>query len=263
MIIIGEKLNSSIPAAYQAFESGDTKYIVDMAKKQIDCGAHYLDVNAGMFPDEAQKLVWAIEHIQSSMDANIVIDSTNPKSIALVLEQVKLKKVIINSITLEDARLNGILPLVLKYNTGIIALPIGQDGIPRTAEKRVENADRLIALLKEQGILEQDIYIDILVEAASSEWEQPKQALKAAAILRQKYPNVHLISGLSNISFGLPKRSCLNHAFLSAAITSGVDAAIMDITNDELKMTMHAAELVNGLDEYCGEYIAGYREIFE
>ena len=261
MIIIGEKLNSSIPSAYQAFETGNNEYIVEMASKQISCGADYLDVNGGVFPDEAEKLVWAISSILSSMDANIVIDSMNPKSIAYVLENVKLKKAIINSITLEDTRLDGILPLVLKYNTGIIALPIDQDGIPKTIQKRVENAEKLIKLLKEQGVKEQDIYIDILVEAASTEWEAPKRALRATGILREKYPNIHLISGISNVSFGLPKRSHLNGAFLSAAITSGIDTAIMDITNDDLKMTMYAAMLVNGQDEYCGEYLSAYREI--
>lgn len=262
MIVIGEKLNSSIPAAHQAFESGDINYIKQMAKAQLDCGADYLDVNAGLFPDEAQKLVWAISNILSEQEAGIVVDSTNPESIAYVLENVESKKIIINSITLEKPRLEGILPLVKQYHTGVIALPISSDGIPKTTEKRVENAEKLIKLLNENGIKDQDIYIDILVEAASVEWETPKNALEAARIIRSKYPNVHLVSGLSNISYGLPKRKYLNNAFLSAAISSGVDAAIMDITNVDLKMTMYAAMLISGQDEYCGEYLSAFREIF-
>jgi 5-methyltetrahydrofolate--homocysteine methyltransferase len=263
MKIIGEKINSSIPSIYQAFEDDNYSYIKEIAKKQLDCGADYIDVNAGVFSDEADKLAYAIEHIISDMDAKIAIDSTNPESISYVLERVKPKGTIINSITLETKRLEGILPLVKEYNTGIIALPIDEQGIPKTTEKRVENAQKLISIFKENGIDEKNIYIDILVEAASIDWQAPLRALEAARILKERYSDIHLISGISNVSYGLPKRNYINAAFVSSAIASGVDTVIIDITNKDLKMILYASLLVNGKDEYAANYLSAYREIFD
>lgn len=264
MIVIGEKCNSSIPAAQAAFAQGDAEYIRTMAQKQFDCGADYLDVNAGMFQDEAEKLLWAVEEILSACGENtpLVLDSANPAAVSAVLERYPLKKCIINSLTLEPARFDGMLPLVKQYATGIIALPMDERGIPKDSAMRVENARTVIEKLRENGIADDRIYIDLVVEALSADACSAKGALEAAAQIKAEFPDVHLVGGMSNISFGLPKRMFLNSAFLTAAVMAGLDTAIMDITSPSMKMCLLASELVKGEDEFCMEYLSGYREIY-
>ena len=250
MLIIGEKCNSSIPTTQKAFLEGDAETIRQLALKQLECGADYLDVNAGVFLDETEKLLWAVGEILSVCDAPLVLE-------------YPVKKPIINSATLEPARFEGMLKLVQQYNTGIIALPVDERGIPKDAETRVENARRIIAKFNENGVEDDRIYIDLVVEALSVEAESAKAALNAAARIREEFPKVHLVGGMSNVSFGLPKRVFVNSAFMTAAVMTGLDAAIMDITNPSLKMSLLASLLVKGEDEFCMEYLTGFRAAFQ
>ncbi|HEX3027517.1 MAG TPA: dihydropteroate synthase [Clostridia bacterium] len=254
-----------MPSAFKAYSEGNADYIKSMAQKQAECGAEYLDINAAMLPDEKEKLLWAAENVLSVCgDAGLVIDSADPAAIRYVMEKIKAraKKIIINSVTLEKNRLEGILPLAAENRTGIVALPI-ENSMPQSSEERVENARKLIALLTGKGIPVSWIYLDIVVEAVSANWEAPRQALLAAAQLRKEYPELHLVAGLSNVSFGLPKRVYINSAFLSSMIAMGVDSAIMDITNTEMRMQLGSALMVNGQDEYCAGYLETYRDVFE
>ncbi len=263
MLIIGEKLNSSIPSAQEAFLNMDGDYIKEIALKQTECGAHFLDVNAGVFVDEAEKLLWAVEQIRDVCKTPLVLDSTNPSAIASVLDQFEFEKLIINSITLEPVRFEGMLPLVQKTGAGVIALPMDETGIPKDVSMRVENARKMINKLEKNGISQDRIYIDLIVETLSVESTAAVHAIKAAKVIREEFPDVHLVGGMSNVSFGLPKRKYVNAAFLTAAIGAGLDTAIMDITSPDAKMALLAAELVYGDDEYCMEYLNGYRQAFK
>lgn len=263
MIIIGEKLNSSIPATLAAFQAQDEGFVREMAQKQADNGAAFLDINASMLPDEKEKLVWAAENAIAACDAGLMLDSPDPAVIEYALAHISGRPLIVNSVTLEQHRLDGMLPLLRSSGAGVVALPIGEDGMPKTADKRVQNAEKLIDILTGAGVKPGDIYIDIIVEAVSADWEAPRRALEAAARLRAGYPEIHLVAGVSNVSFGLPKRAFVNSAFLCSAAAMGLDAAIMDITNPSMRMQLAAAEMVNGRDEYCMEYLTAYRELFD
>ena len=265
MIVIGEKLNSSIPSAFEMFKNRDENAVVSMAEKQLQAGADYLDINTGVLENEKETMLWCVQTILRALPAaKLALDSTDPSALAWVLEQVPLKDFLINSINLEPTRYQGVLALLKKYpGAGVIALPIDDVGIPKDTEGRLTKAKKLIDSLKEEGISLDRVYVDILAEALSVEYASGRFALETAASLRKAYPEIHLVAGLSNISFGLPKRMILNNAFLSAAITMGLDAAIMDITNDTTRMTMRAALLINGQDEYCMEYLTDFREIYD
>ncbi len=262
MIIIGAKLNSSIPAMYEAMKQGDNEHITKITKAQIDAGADYIDVNTALFDDEIEKMRVTLDLILPLKPAGISVDSTNPNAIESALKRLDGTKTLINSISLQKSRLDGMLPLIREYRPGVVALPFDDTGSPKTAKDRVENADRLIDLLVKEGTGIENIYLDIVAETLGSEFESGREALTAAAVLREKYPALHLSCGLSNVSFGLPKRKYLNIAFLTAAITMGLDTAIMDITSPDMQMALKAALLVNGQDEYCVEYITAYRELF-
>ncbi len=264
MIIIGEKLNSSIPSTLEGLNRKDEAFVTELATWQAEAGAQYLDINTGMCEDEGEMLRWAVTLAKKAAPAcGIMADSTSPQALKELFEAVEMKDVIINSVTLEEERMNGVLPLVREYGTGIVAMPIDGDGIPKTAQRRVENAQALVKVLRESGVRDEDIYMDIVVEAAATGWDAPAATLEATRCLREEFSKIHLLAGLSNISFGLPKRGIINQAFLACAMTCGLDSAIMDITNPAMKMHLKAAAMLLGQDEYCMDYLQSFRDLEE
>ncbi|MEG0356612.1 MAG: dihydropteroate synthase [Christensenellaceae bacterium] len=262
MIKIGEKLNSSIPSTFAAFEKKDAAFVCDIAKKQADAGANYIDINTAMCENESEMLVWVAQNVQKTVgEIPLMIDCVNVQAIEFLFDRLPLKNPIINSVTLNQSRIDDILPLVKKYNTSVVAMPIDEDGIPKTAQQRVQNAVKLITLFEQHKIAHERIFVDIVVEAAATGWDAPSFALDATQQLRGLYPDVHLLAGLSNVSFGLPKRAAINGAFLTCAIKNGLDAAIMDVTSENLLLNIAATELMIGKDEYCGNYLQAFREL--
>lgn len=263
MIVIGEKLNSSIPKTLEALNSKNENYIKELAEKQCAAGAQYLDLNVSMCENESEMLLWTVEIIKSVCDCKLVVDSPDPHAIAHFFEHTGEQGAIINSITLEDERFRAVQPLVSKYDTGIIALPISDEGIPADKESRLKNSRKLIQRLMEHGTPAEKIHLDILVEAVATSTEAPGVALYVAEKIRQEFPEVHITAGLSNISFGLPKRGIINAVFLCLAMKAGLSSAILDPLNNELMMHLYAANMLLGNDEYCMEYLQKYRELYD
>lgn len=263
MVIIGEKINSTIKIVRNAIESQDVEYIQTLAKKQYEVGVDYIDINAGMFyKDEPNKLEWLIKITQEAVDTPFSIDSPNPIAIEKALKANKNGKPIINSITAEKERFNAILPLVLEYNTGVIALCMDDEGMPETVENRFNIAVKLIDELTNKNVKPQDIYIDPMVRPISTDSLSGVAVLKTIKLVKDKYPDVHVACGLSNISFGLPGRKILNQAFLIAAMASGMDGAILDPLDKKLMTYLYATRTLLGHDDYCMEYLSKYREGF-
>lgn len=261
MIIIGEKINSTNKAARAAIEALDTAFVQDMAKKQFDAGAAYIDLNAGMFIDgEPEKLEWLVKTAQEAVDAPLSIDSPNPRAIEKALKAVKANKPIINSITDEKERFDSILPLILNYNTGIVALCMDDTGMPETADERLTIADRLITVLTSKGVGISDIYIDPMVRPIGTGTHYGKVALETISRVRAEFPEVHITCGLSNISFGIPERKLMNQAFLIAAMTSGMDGAILNPLDNKLMSFVYATEALLGKDDFCMNYLMKFRE---
>lgn len=261
MIIIGEKLNSSVPLVKTAIENYDEKTIMEIAKQQEDFGAHYLDVNAGTFTDdEPGRLVWLINTVRKASNARLMIDSPNPNAIEAALKADTIGKSILNSVTLEKNRLSKLLPLAIEYNAGIVALPMDENGMPKTPKECIDNAEKLIYTLREKGIADNRIYIDALVKSVGTDSKSAEITIETIRLLKKSYPDIHIICGVSNVSFGLPQRMLINTAFLSAAIFSGLDCAIVDITKKAIRDTIFAAEVIAGNDEYCMNYINYTRE---
>jgi cobalamin-dependent methionine synthase I len=259
MIIIGEKLNSSIKKTYKAMENSDAEFISETAAAQYDTGADYIDLNAALFLEkEAEKLKWLIK-TAARPEGKVVLDSPNADAIAEVLREIPLQDVILNSTTLQESRYKSFLPLLKQYNAGVIALPIDDNGMPGNAQERLAIAERLIKSLLDDGVPPEKIYIDALAEAAAV-GDGPKYALEAIRLIREKYADIHIICGLSNVSFGLPGRKAINAAFLSAAVCNGLDSAIIDVTDSLIMHVLYAAELISGKDEYCSRYIGYCKE---
>jgi len=261
MIIIGEKINSTLKAVKPAIENYDAAYIQDLAKRQYEAGACYIDVNAGTFyEDEPERLEWLVKTIQEVIDAPFSIDSPNPKAIERALKANKNGKPIINSITDEKERYESIIPLVVEYKTGIIALCMDDTGMPETTEERVLIAERLIDKMGSRGVSLSDMYIDPMVRPIGTGSHYGIVALETIRQVKTKYPDVHIACGLSNISFGIPVRKLMNQAFLVAAMTCGMDGAILDPLDKKLMSFLYATEALLGKDDFCMNYMSKFRE---
>lgn len=260
MLIIAERINASRKQIAQAIAAGDRDFIQGEAKGQSQAGSHYIDVNAGTFVgEEAEKLKWIVEAVQEVTELPLSIDSPDPEVIRAILPLTK-KTPIINSITLEPSRIEGILPLVVEHKTKIIALCQAEQAMAETTEDKVRLAGRLVEKLTGAGIPLDDIYIDPLVYPLSTNPQSAGATLEAIREIMKKFPGVHTVCGLTNVSYGLPARKLINRAFLAAAITMGLDSAIIDPTDRQLYAMLKAATLVVGKDDFCMDYICAFRE---
>lgn len=259
MIILGEKLNSSIPSALELFCSNDGEKIAALCRRQEECGADYLDINTALTDDETGMMISVIKIAQESTSCGIMLDSANPEVIAEASKCVELQRpLIFNSITLDER--HELISLAAKRGAGIVALPMdSENGIPETPEERFENAKKLIELLETGGVARDKIFIDVIIETLAVNGEAAMCAVNTARMIRAAYPEVHLTCGLSNIAFGLPKRININTAMIPALACAGLDSAILDITSEKTRAAVIAARVLNGTDEYCMNYINEYR----
>lgn len=261
MIIIGEKINTSIKAIRPAVENMDREAIQSVARKQAEAGAHYIDVNCGTFPfKEVELLTWLVETVQEATDLPLCIDSPNPEALSAGLKVYKGAKPLINSVTAEKDRFESIFPLVTEYNTSIIALCMDDNGMPEDADQRVKIADWLINQMTKEGVDISDIYIDPMVRPVSTGSHYGIVALDTIRRVMTEFPGVHTTCGLSNISFGLPGRKIINQTFLISAIAAGLDSAILDPLDKRIMSFVYSSELLHDRDEFCMNYLTAYRE---
>jgi len=259
MLIVGERLNSTAKSVAAAIASRDLEYVQTQARAQVEAGAHYLDLNAAAGMErEAEDLVWLVEAVQDCVEVPLCIDSPNPQALAAGLAACR-RPAMVNSTTAESERAALVIPLAAKHRAKLVALTMDDAGMPTTAEQRLALAERLVAMAAGAGIPVEDVYIDPLVRPVASEPGQGAALLEGMRAIRQQIPGVHLICGLSNISFGLPSRKLLNRTFLAMAAAMGLDAAILDPLDPRLMATVAAAEALLGCDEYCVAYLAAHR----
>lgn len=261
MIIVGEKLNSTLKSIRPAMENRDEQAIVDLAKRQYEAGASYIDLNAGMFHNtEIEVLEWLVKIVQEAIDAPLAFDSPNPEAIRRAFKVYKNGKPLINSITDEKERFEVLSPLVTEYDTGIVALCMDDTGMPETMDDRFRIAESLIEKLTKLGMKGQDIYIDPMIRPIGTGPHYGVVALDTMRAVKNKFPEVHIMCGLSNISFGLPGRKLLNQTFLVSAMNAGMDGAILDPLDKKLMSFLYAGEAILGIDDYSLNYLEKFRE---
>lgn len=259
MIIIGEKINGTRKAVGSAIRERDADFIRNLAMSQTEAGASYLDVNAGTAPErEPDDMVWLVETIQEVSDTPLCLDSGNPKALLAGLE-VSGNAPLLNSLSGEKDRIEGVLPLALKYKTGLVILALDDKGIPDTTDGRMEIVHRLVGMAKAGGLEEEQLFIDPLVTAISTGTTNGLITFETIRQIKASYPQTHVTCGLSNISFGMPLRHLINRTFAPMAIKAGLDSAIADPNDRELLGVMMAAEMLMGKDKYCMNFNKAYR----
>lgn len=259
MIIIGELINSTRKSIKQAIDNQDTKYIQDLALKQEEAGADYIDVNAGAYvDDEVKNLIWLVETTQAVVNKPLSLDSPDPKALEAALK-VHQGVPMINSISAEKERYDRVVPLVKDSGAQVIALCMSDQGMPDTADDRVKIAKKLLADLDRDGVPLNNVFLDPLIKPVSVNGEYGPQALDAISKIAALASGAHITCGLSNISFGLPHRALLNQAFLILAIGQGMDSAIADPLDKKAMSLVKAAEVILNQDSYAMSYLKASR----
>ncbi len=260
MLVVGELINASRKPIAAAIEAQDAEAIQKVARDQYDAGADYIDVNAGIFVgQEAEYLEWLVKIVQEVVPAPCCIDSPDPKAIERALA-VHQGTAMINSISLEKERFDAMLPMLAGTELKVVALCMSDEGMPETCADRVQIADRLINSLVQKGIPIGNIYVDPLVQPVSTKSTFGVEFLNAIEEIMTKFPGVHTICGLSNISYGLPVRKLLNQNFAVMAIAKGLDSLIINPLDKQMMANLIAAETLAGRDDYCMKYLKAYRE---
>ncbi len=260
MIIIGERINSTRKPVSAALEARDADHIVDEARRQWDAGASYLDVNTAMMrAAEAEVMSWVIELIQGELpDALIAIDSANPEAIEAGFK-VHRGRPLLNSINAEKERLDALIPLIREHRPRVIGLVINDEGITQDADTRYRIGAELIELLSKNEMDADDIFIDPLIFPVSAELQAGNTSLAIIRRLKENYPGVHAVCGLSNISFGLPERRLINQVYMIMAMGQGLDAAIIDPLDRRMMASIITATTLLGQDRVCRNFLKAYR----
>ncbi|MFV0437774.1 MAG: methyltetrahydrofolate cobalamin methyltransferase [Desulfopila sp.] len=259
MIIIGEKINGTRKSVAQAIRDRDVAAIQDLAVKQTEGGATYLDINAGTAPErEPDDMAWLVTTVQEVSDLPLSLDSANPKALEAGLAKVD-KTPIINSVSGEQARIDGVLPLALKHKTGLILLALDDKGIPVDVEGRMVIVRRLIKMAVEGGLDYGQLHIDPLVTAISTGTDSAMLTFATIGSIKQEFPEVYITGGASNISFGMPLRPVINRFFMAMAIQAGLNSAIINPNDRELMTAIMTGELLMGKDRFCMNFNRAFR----
>lgn len=263
MEIIGEKINSTRKNVEQAIRKRDAAFIQDLTRKQAEAGADYLDINSGMplYPEEeAEDFAWLVPLIQEVANLPLCIDSAYPLVIETALK-LHQGRAMINSINGDQGKMDSIFPLAKEFDCKVIALTSSKEtGIPSTAAERIAIAEKIAEEARKVGFPLENIYFDPLVLPLSTDHTNGVVFLDTLRGIKQTLEPAKTISGLSNISYGLPRRKRINHAFLALAVACGMDAAILDPTGREMMAMLPVAELLSGKDPDCAEYLNAFRE---
>lgn len=261
MLIVGELINTSRKDIELIVNNRDKDSIQKLAKEQVESGADYLDVNCGTrVHDELDTMEWLVNSIQEAVQVPLCIDSTSIKAVEVGLKLAKYGQPLINSVTAEKEVFKKILPIIKEHKAKIIALCMNEGGIPETGESRFMVAERLISNLTLAGVDEDDIYLDPLVQPISVNDKAGWEVLKTLRVISEKYPKVHKICGLSNVSFGSPNRKTLNRLFMVLAMGNGMDSFVLNPLDRTMMGHIYATKALIGQDSYCLGYIAAHRK---
>lgn len=260
MIIIGEKLNGSIPSVAKAIADKDAELIRERARKQAEAGATFLDVCASVEEDvEVETLKWMIDLVQEVTDTPICVDSPSAKSCVAAIPFCN-RPGLVNSVSLEGDKIDTIFPVIADTDWECVALLCDNDGIPDSVERRMKVFHGIMEKAKEYGIAPSRLHIDPLVVTLSTDETALTVFADCCRQIKAEYPEIHITSGLSNISFGLPVRKNINQAFMVLAMNAGMDSAIVDPTNKNMIGMIYATDALLERDEYCLNYIGKFQD---
>ena len=255
-ILIGERINPTGKKRFkQALIENDMDYILSEGVNQQEKGVDLLDVNVGLPDiDEVEMLKNAVCELQAVVDLPLQIDTSNFSAMEAALRRYN-GKAMINSVSGKKESMEAVFPLVKKYGGLVVALTLDENGIPETADGRVEIAKKILKTAAEYGIDKKDIIFDTLAMTISADNKAATQTLISLNRIKKEL-GCHTSLGVSNVSFGLPCRDTVNSVFFALALENGLSAAIMNPYSSDMMKTYYTYKALKGFDENCAEYIS-------
>ena len=261
MIIIGEKINGTIPVVKKAIAERDAEFIKNRAILQAEAGAHFIDACASVESDkEYDALTWLIKLIQEATDTPICVDSPNENLLKRIFEEGLVNKPgMLNSVNEEGTKCETIFPLIAGTDWEVVGLTCDQDGIPMDVDKKVDIAKRMIDKAVKYGVDISKFHIDPCVMALSTAATAMIDFANCIRKIHEYAPTVKITGAISNISFDMPVRKIINNNCMSLAINAGLDSAIMDPCDRDMMGTIYAAEALVMKDKSGRKYNRAYR----
>ena len=272
MILIGERINGMFKDVKQAIAEKNKQVIQDLAQKQVQAGASFLDVNVGTAAaDQQGTMQWLVETIQETCSAPLTLDSQKPDVIAAGLKVINADAgVILNSAPLNKKSDEEILDKYIQMaeQTGpkvsIITLTMDKNGVPQDVDTRVAIAAEIVQKAMEKGFDTQRLFIDPVLLPVKVPNAQVQAGNILTAIDQIRYladPAPHITLGLSNISQGATERSLINRIFLAMAVSHGLDSAIVDVLDEGLMNVLATAEMLMNKQLYSDSFLKVYAAV--
>jgi len=259
MILIGERINGMFANVRGAIRNRDARAIYHWAERQTEASAHYLDVNTGPVPDPAEAMGWLVSRVQEVSPLPLCLDSTSLDTIEAGLRRCR-RPALINSCPAVRERMERAFPLARQFGAGLIGLTMDERGIPRDAESRSALAMELVATADEFSFPLENLFVDAVLLPVSAAQDQAIAVLRTIDLVKTlSDPPPRTILGLSNISQGGSDRSLLNRTYLVMAISAGLDAAILDVTDAQLGEALATAKILLNQVIYAPSYLKGGR----
>ena len=259
-VIIGERINPTGRARLaEELREGKLDKALSDAAAQAEAGADYIDVNVGAAGvDEVDLLPRLVQAVAAETGLPVCVDSADPAALAAALKVYDVPQAIVNSVTADDESMDAVLPLVGERGCYVIAMTKDKEGIPATAAERTAKAERILERASSFGIPPQRVLVDCLTLPAATDTDATIVTLGAITEIREKL-GCPVVLGASNISFGMPERPVLNSIFLGLAVQAGLAAAIVNPLEEDLVLSIRAADFLTGKDRMGRAYLRYYR----
>ncbi len=272
MILIGERINGMFTDVKQAIVDKNKQVVGELAKKQTEAGATYLDVNVGTAAaDQEGTIQWLVETIQETCTTPLCLDSQKRDVIAAGLKVINAENgVMLNSTPLNKKSDEEILDKYIEMaeqagpKASIIALTMDKNGVPQDIDTRVAIAAEIIQKAMEKGFDTQRLFIDPIVLPVKVPNAQVQAGNILTAMDQIRYladPTPHMTVGLSNVSQGTTERSLINRVFLAMAMSHGLDSAIADVLDEKLMNVVATAEMLMNKQIYSDSFLKVYATV--
>ncbi|NMB41399.1 MAG: dihydropteroate synthase [Firmicutes bacterium] len=258
MLVIGELINAARQSVKKAVINQDALLLQELARKQDEAGAHYIDINVATGEGrEADSMDWAVKLVREVTQKPLCIDTTNEKVLKAGLK-AHGPGAMVNSVNAEEGRLEPFLKLAAEHECLVIVLPVSDAGIPKDTDTRLKIGGEILKVAQKESFPPENLYFDPLALPLAVDNESGKVTLQTLRLFKKEL-GVKTTIGLSNISHGLPQRKLLNRTFLALAMWEGLDSAIMDPLDDTVISSLLTTKAFMGRDPYCGKYLRAYR----
>lgn len=258
MLIIGENINATIPRVKKMIIDHDADSLVEIAKKQEVAGAGIIDINVGTgegtAEDEINDMKWLVGLIINSVECNLCIDSADIAVLKAGIEAGGKRVGLVNSVKATDGNIAEVMPLTAGNGLPLIALCMDEKGIPKDVVTRLKACEKILKSAEAHGIPFENLYFDPLVMPVSTDISQGAITLETLSGIKKNFPKAKTVLALSNISFGLPRRTVINQAMAHMAQYIGVDALLINPLDPALMISLKAGETVMGRDRHCRKY---------